>query len=373
MAQKRDYYEVLGVSKNATPEELKKVYRKLAVKYHPDKNPGDKAAEEKFKEAAEAYAVLSDQKKRAQYDQFGHSMGSQGFGGFNNMEDIFESFGGDVFGDIFDNFFGGSGRRGGGSRAARGSDLQYNTEIEFEEAAFGKEMDIEVPRQETCGECNGTGAAKGTSRTTCSDCGGAGQVRVSQGFFSVARTCPRCKGEGSMVTKPCAKCQGSGRVQQVRKIHIKIPAGVDTGARLKITGEGEAGYNGGPRGNLYVQIYVKTHAYFSRNNDDVIYTLTVSFAQVALGTHIQIPTLEDTVKLKIPAGTQTGKVFRLRGRGFPNVRGYGRGDQLVQVQVETPTNLSGAERKLFEELAKLRGEDISENKTLFDKVKDSLK
>jgi molecular chaperone DnaJ len=372
MAQKRDYYEVLGVSKSASAEEMKKSYRKLALKYHPDKNPGDKAAEDKFKEAAEAYAVLSDAGKRAQYDQFGHSLGGSGFQGFNNMEDIFSSFGGDIFGDIFDSFFGGSTQRRG-SRAMRGSDLQYNLEISFEESASGKENEIEVPRMETCGECSGSGAEKGTNRQTCPDCGGAGQVRVSQGFFSIARTCSRCQGAGAIITKPCRACSGSGRVRHTRKINLKIPAGVDNGSRLKIAGEGEAGMNGGPRGNLYVQLYVKEHAYFSRQQDDVLYDLEVSISQAVLGAQIEVPTLEGKVKLKIPAGTQTGKVLRLRGKGFPNVQGYGRGDELVRVIVKTPTNLSGAERKLFEELARLRGETPSDGNAFFNKVKGTFK
>ena len=375
MAQKRDYYEVLGVSRNASADEIKKAYRKLAIKYHPDKNPGDKQAEDKFKEAAEAYAVLSDQNKRAQYDQFGHSMGGSGFQGFGSMEDIFESFGGDIFGDIFGSFFGGGSSRRG-SRARRGADLQYTLELTFEESAFGKECDIEVPRMEACGECNGTGAEKGTNYQTCSECGGAGQVRVSQGFFSIARSCPRCRGEGRVIVKPCKACIGEGRVQRTRKIHLRIPAGIDNGSRLKVTGEGEAGRYAWrdliERGNLYVQMYVKKHKYFSRQNDDVLYEQKISFSQAALGAHVEVPTLEGAVKLKIPAGTQSGKTFRLRGRGFPNVHGYGRGDQLVAVIVVTPTNLSGAERKLFEEFAQLRDESV-DNKNFFDKVKDTFK
>jgi len=372
MAQKKDCYEVLGVGRSANPDEIKKSYRKIAMKYHPDKNPGDKAAEEKFKEAADAYAVLSDKNKKAQYDQFGHAGLGAGNQGFSNMEDIFSSFGNDVFGDIFDNFFGSGRSSRGGRRASRGADLKYSIEIFFLDAAHGKETEISIPRLEICGECSGSGAEKGSGRQNCPDCGGAGQMRVSQGFFSIARTCSRCQGEGSIIKVPCKVCHGQGRVKRKRKINLKIPPGVDTGAHLKISGEGEAGMNGGPRGDLYVEIHVKPHKSFRREEDNIIFELEISFTQASLGNQFEVPTLDGKVKLKIPAGTQNGKIFRLRGQGFPNVHGYGRGDELVRVNVKTPTQLTAEEKKLLEELARLRGEDIPEGKSFFSKMKEKF-
>jgi len=376
MATKRDYYEILNVTRSASADELKKAYRKLAVKYHPDKNPGDKAAEDKFKEAAEAYAVLSDSQKRSQYDQFGHSLGGAGYGGFGNASDIFSSFG-DIFEDFFDieSLFGGGRSRGRGNRARRGSDLQYKLEITFEESAFGKETVIAVPRLETCGECSGSGAAPGSQKETCSQCAGTGQVRMSQGFFSIAKTCHVCNGSGERITKPCKQCHGNGRLSRQRKINIKIPAGVDNGSRLKVSGEGEAGVNGGPRGNLYVYIEVKPHQFFKREEDHIICEKEISFTQATLGAHVEVPTLDGKVKLKIPAGTQPGKVFRLAGKGMPNLHGYGRGDEYVRIHIIVPTKLTEEEKALLQQFAKLHGEetDDSQSKSFFDRVKENFK
>ena len=376
MATKRDYYEILGVSRGASADEIKKAYRKLAVKYHPDKNPGDKAAEDKFKEAAEAYAVLSDPQKRSQYDQFGHSLGGGGYGGFSNASDIFSSFG-DIFEDFFDidSIFGGGRGRSRGRRQRRGSDLQYKMQISFEEAAFGKETVITVPRQETCNTCSGSGAAPGSTKETCTQCQGTGQVRMSQGFFSVAKTCNVCGGTGEKISKPCRDCNGSGRVRRQRKINLKIPAGVDTGSRLKVNGEGEAGVNGGPRGDLYVFIEVQAHPYFKREEDHIICDKEITFTQAALGAQVQVPTLNGKVKLKIPPGTQPGKVFRLAGKGLPNLYGYGKGDEYVRIHITVPTKMNEQEKELLRQFAAMRGEDISldKNKSFFDKVKDNFK
>ncbi|MBU1863318.1 MAG: molecular chaperone DnaJ [Candidatus Omnitrophica bacterium] len=374
MTSKRDYYEVLGVGKNASQEEMKKSYRKLALKYHPDKNPGDKKAEEQFKEAAEAYAVLSDQQKRAQYDQFGHSLGGGGFGGFSNFDDIFGNFG-DIFEDFFDveSIFGGGRSRSRGNRPRRGSDLQYKLTLSFTEAAFGKETVINVPRFETCVSCNGSGASPGSKKDTCPECGGSGQLRVSQGFFSIAKTCHGCQGQGTKISKPCSECNGSGRVQRERKINIKIPAGVDTGSRLKVNGEGEAGINGGPRGSLYVYIEIEPHPFFKREEDHIICEKEISFTQAALGAQVEVPTLDGQVKLKIPPGTPTGKLFRLAGKGMPNLHGYGRGDEYVRITVVVPTKLTEEEKKILRQLAQLRGEEIENTKSFLDKVKKNFK
>ncbi len=377
MANKRDYYEVLGVNRNSSQEELKKSYRKLALKYHPDKNPGNKKAEEKFKEAAEAYAVLSDPQKRSQYDHFGHSLGGGGFSGFGGFDDIFSNFG-DIFEDFFDieSIFGGGTRgRSRGSRSRRGSDLQYKLSISFEESASGKETNIKVPRYETCTQCKGDGTAPGSSKVQCPQCHGTGQIRVSQGFFSIARTCNICGGSGTKISKPCPDCKGEGRVPRERKINIKIPAGVDNGSRLKISGEGEAGVGGGPRGNLYVYIEVKPHPYFRREDDHIICEKEISFTQAALGAEVEVPTLDGRAKLKIPAGTQSGKLFRLSGKGMPNLRGYGRGDQYVRINVVVPTRLTEEEKKLLRQFAALRKENVEniETKSFFDRVKKGFK
>ena len=343
---KRDYYEILGINRTATEAEIKRAYRTLAVKHHPDKNPGDAHAEEKFKECAEAYAVLSDPQKRAQYDRFGHSgMGGGGFDpGFSNIEDIFDLFG---FGDMF----GSRGRTR--STVQRGSDLRYDLEITLEEAASGKEEKLRIPRLEKCDECDGRGAEKGTSPETCVSCGGAGQTRYQQGFFSVMRTCPNCQGKGQIIRNPCKKCQGAGRVEKEKSLEIKIPAGVETGSRLRVTGEGEAGVNGGPAGDLFVVIHVKEHDVFERQGANLYSAVPVSFAQAALGAEVKVKTLDGEEDLKVPAGTQTGTVFRLKSQGMPVLGGRGRGDLFVAVTLITPKTLTKEQRKLLEQLAEV--------------------
>jgi len=369
---KRDYYEVLEVHRNASDIEIKKAYRKLAIQFHPDKNPGDKAAEDKFKELSEAYEVLSDAQKRAQYDQFGHagvnaggfSGGGFGFGAGTPFSDIFS----DIFGDIF----GGDGRQR--SRGRRGDDLQYTLDIKFEDAANGLETKIDVPYAKRCGTCGGSGAKPGTEPKTCPTCRGAGQVRFQQGFFSVSRTCNHCNGEGRVVDSPCTTCRGTGSVKDSKTLSVKVPPGVETGNRLKLSGEGGQGTKGGPNGDLYVLINVKEHPIFTREGNDVLCEIPISFTQAALGCEIEIPTLEGQVSLKIPEGTQSGRIFRLRSKGIPVLQGYGRGDQLVIMRVETPTNLNRQQRDLLEEFARISGEDVHPmRKGFFDKVMDILK
>jgi molecular chaperone DnaJ len=341
---KRDYYEILGVAKNASEADLKKAFRRLAMKYHPDRNPGDKAAEENFKEAKEAYEVLTDPQKRAAYDQFGHagvdpSAGGGARGGAS-FSDIFE----DIFGDIF------GGARGGGSRVYRGSDLQYNLELTLEEAVFGTEVKIRVPSLVECDECHGSGAEKGTTPETCGTCGGVGQVRMQQGFFSVQQTCPRCHGTGKLITSPCHACHGQGRVEEHKTLSVKVPAGVDSGDRIRLSGEGEAGLNGGPPGDLYVQIHVKPHKLFTRKGNDLLCEVPISFATAALGGDLEIPTLDGRVNLKIPEETQSGRLFRLRGKGVRSVHGGAQGDMICRVSVETPVNLTKRQKELLQEL-----------------------
>jgi len=369
-AQKRDYYEVLGVSRGASADDIKKAYRKLAMKYHPDKNPGNKEMEEKFKEASEAYAVLSEPEKRSQYDQFGHSMGGRGFEGFGNVnfEDV---FGGIGLGDIFENFFGGGGRsQGQRSGARRGADLEHELTLEFEEAAFGKDVTFQIKRYESCGHCGGSGGEPGSKRIACVQCAGQGEVRISQGFFSMRQTCPRCHGAGQMIEKHCLSCHGKGLELKPASIHLKIPAGVEDGMRLRINGEGEAGARGGPQGNLYLTIHVRAHSVFRREGDDIIMQQEITFPEAALGAQVEVLTLEGKVKLTIPAGTQPGKVFRIRGKGLANMRGYAKGDQLVAVQVKVPDRLSDAERKLIEQYAELlKGGSNTEGKGFFKKKK----
>ncbi|MFZ5646670.1 MAG: molecular chaperone DnaJ [Bacillota bacterium] len=371
---KRDYYEVLGVSKQASAEEIKKAFRKLARQYHPDANPDKKGAEEKFKEAAEAYEVLSDPEKRANYDRFGHAgVNGQGFGGFEGGFGGFGDFGG--LGDIFEMFFGGSRTRRG---PERGADLRVDLEISFEEAAFGLEKDIRVPRNEECGTCGGTGAAPGTRPQTCPACNGSGQIQYAQntpfGRIVQSRTCDRCRGAGKVIEKPCATCHGAGQVRKTRSIHVKVPAGVDSGTRLRVSGEGESGARGGPRGDLYVYIYVKPHKFFRREGNDVIVEMPLSFAQAALGDEIEVDTLDGKAKVKIPEGTQGGSVFRLRGKGIPDLHGHGRGDQLVRVKVVTPTRLTDKQKALLMEFAKLGNENPAGggDKGFFEKVKDAF-
>ncbi|MGD2119785.1 MAG: molecular chaperone DnaJ [Chromatiales bacterium] len=344
---KRDYYEVLGVNKNASAAELKKAYRQAAMKHHPDRNTGDQAAdaESKFKEAKEAYEVLSDEQKRAAYDQFGHagvdpSMGGGGFGGgHGNFSDIF----GDVFGDIF------GGGRGGGSRVNRGADLRYNLEMTLEDAVNGKSVKIRVPTFVTCSTCNGTGAKKGSSPQTCGTCHGQGQVRMQQGFFSVQQTCPTCRGKGTVIKDPCNTCHGQGRVQEHKTLSVKVPPGVDTGDRIRLAGEGEAGENGGPAGDLYVQINVKQHDIFTREGEHLFCEVPIPFTAAALGGEMEVPTLDGKVKLKIPAGTQSGKMFRMRGKGVKPIRSSVPGDLLCRVVVETPINLTERQKELLQQ------------------------
>ncbi|MGQ3892239.1 molecular chaperone DnaJ [Legionella sp. CNM-4043-24] len=353
--EQRDYYELLGVSRSADEGEIKKAYRKMAMKYHPDRNPGDSVSEEKFKEIQKAYAVLSDKQKRAAYDQFGHagvdsSMG--GGGGFHGFGDVFE--------DIFENIFSGGRGHGGHSRGQRGSDLQYNVQLTLEEAAVGKDIDITVPRHVACETCTGSGAKKGSQPQKCETCNGVGQVRIQQGFFSIQQTCPGCHGEGKVITEPCTDCHGQGRVRESKKLNIKIPAGVDNGDRVRLSGEGEAGIHGGPAGDLYIQVSVKAHAIFERHERDLHCEVPVSFVTAALGGSIEVPTLEGRVTLKIPAETQTGKVLRLRGKGVKSVRGHGVGDLLCKIVVETPVNLSREQKDL---LMQLEGSLDSSKKT----------
>ena len=369
---KRDYYEVLGVSQTATDQEIKSAYRRLAVKYHPDKNPGDAAAEEKFKEAAEAYTVLSDADQRRRYDRFGHagvssSAASGGWGapGFGGIEDIL----GDLFG--FGDVFGsrsGSGRRA--SAAQRGADLRYPLEISLEQAATGTTEQIRIPRLETCDKCKGSGAAEGTQPETCSTCSGAGQVRYQQGFFSVARTCGSCRGMGRIIKTPCDACKGAGRVEREKTLKVNIPAGVETGSRLRVVGEGEAGTQGGQAGDLYVFIEVSPHEVFERQGVNLYSSMPITFAQAALGSELNVKTLsgQNEVK-KIPPGTQTGTVFRLKGHGMPVLGGRGRGDLFVSVTVVTPTTLTREQRRLLEQLAEVETKDL-EDKGLIDKVRN---
>ncbi len=370
--QKRDYYEVLGVARGASDDELKKAYRRLAVQFHPDRNPGDKQAEERFKELNEAYQVLSDPEKRAKYERFGHAafQGPQGPGGFGGF-DFSQGFE-EVFSDIFGDFFG-TGRGRSRSRNRRGEDLRYDLEIEFEEAARGTEKVIKFQRLTSCEACNGTRARGGTEGArACPTCRGTGQVRTQQGFFSISTTCGQCRGEGAVIADPCPKCQGQGRVRKPVSLSVRIPPGVDNGSRLKLRNEGEAGLSGGQTGDLYVVVHVKEHPLFVRQDNDVVIEVPVSFPQAALGSEIDVPTLEGKIKLKVPAGTQSGKVFRLKGKGFADLHGYGSGDQLVRITVETPRRLSAKQRELLEEFARASGEDANHPmaKGFVDKLKE---
>jgi molecular chaperone DnaJ len=378
---KRDYYEVLGVAKTASDEELKKAYRKLARQYHPDVNKENpQEAEAKFKEINEAYSILSDPQKRAAYDQYGHAGTDPNFGA--GMGGDFSDFGFEGFGDIFDMFFGGGGGGGRGSQRRtgpqRGNDLRYDMEITFEEAAFGKEATIEIPRTEVCPTCSGNGAKPGTPIKTCPHCGGSGQVQVTQntafGRFVNVRTCEHCHGAGKTIQTPCDECNGSGRVRRNRKIEIKVPAGVESGSRLRVSGEGEAGLRGGSPGDLYVYIYVKAHSRFERQGDDVISEISLSMTQAALGTTILVDTLDGKVELKIPEGTQHGTQFRMRGHGITHLRGHGRGDHFVRIKLAVPTKLNSEQRELLKKLAVSFGEKpATEEKGFMDKVKEAFK
>ncbi len=376
---KRDYYEVLGISRTSTEVEMKSAYRKLALKYHPDRNPGDKTAEEKFKECAEAYAILADADKRSAYDRFGHAaVGSAGSAGVDPT--IFADFGdilgglGDIFG--FGDMLGGGRRRSG---PQRGGDLRYDLEITFEESAKGAETNIQIPRQEQCDTCNGTGAAPGSTPVVCSQCRGQGQVRFQQGFFTVARTCPLCRGTGRTIAKPCHTCRGAGHVAKQRKITVKIPPGIATGQQLRLQGEGEGGSAGGPAGNLYVVVHVQEHEFFRRDGNNLFCEIPVNFTTVALGGEIQVPTLEGTDDVKVPEGTATGTTLRLRGKGMPDVNGRGRGDLFATVQVQTPRKLTKEQRNVLEQLASTlppekfeprKHQDEQDERNLFDRVKD---
>lgn len=376
MSTKRDYYEVLGVDKNADAQALKKAYRKLAMQYHPDRNPDNKEAEEKFKEVNEAYEVLSDDDKRRNYDQFGHEgvngqggFGGQGFGGqgFGGFEDIF----GDMFGDIFGG--GGRPRRRG---PERGADIRHSINISFEEAAFGKKTSIKINRSEECSECSGSGAKPGTSKKTCPTCNGAGEVRTVQrtpfGNIASSRTCSTCNGEGEVVESPCNKCGGSGSTRKVKTIEVDIPAGIDDGQMIKLSGQGEIGSKGGPRGDLYLVINVAPHALFTREGNDIHFDMPITFVQAALGDEIEVPTLDGKVKYKVPEGTQTGTVFRLREKGIPRLRGNSRGDQYIKVVVDVPKKLNEKQKDILRDFAKECGEEVHERQNSFGKKIEKL-
>jgi molecular chaperone DnaJ len=374
---KRDYYEVLGVARDASEGEIKSAYRKQAMKYHPDRNPGNKTAEEHFKQCAEAYAILADRDKRGQYDRFGHAGVKTGPGGGFDPS-VFNEF---DFGDILGNMFGfgdlfGGQRRGG---AQRGGDLRYDLEIAFEESAKGATTSIQIPRHEACETCSGSGSEPGSSPSQCPQCKGQGQVRFTQGFFTVARTCPQCRGAGRVITKPCQTCHGEGRIARERKLTVKIPAGIADGQQIRLQGEGEAGMGGGPSGHLYVVVHVHEHPFFRREGLNLFCEIPVNFTTVALGGEVQVPTLDGTEGIKVPEGTQTGTTLRLRGKGMPDVNGHGRGDLFATVQVQTPAKLTKDQRQLLEQLTKALPKEKFEprphaeeqdERNLFDRVKD---
>ncbi len=365
----RDYYEILGIERGASAAEIKKAYRKLALKYHPDKHKGEKEVEEKFKEINEAYEVLKDPDKKARYDQFGFAGAGTGMpeGGFGGD---FQ----DLFGDLFSDFFGGRGQGRGRRGPQRGSDLRYNMQISFTEAAFGTTKHINIPRTENCDTCKGSGAKPGTSPTTCSECNGRGQVSFRQGFFNISRPCGACRGAGSVIKDPCTDCSGTGNVSKTRQITVNIPPGVDTGSRLRLTGEGDSGETGAPPGDLYIVLDVETHPIFLREGDDIICEVPVGFTQLALGSEIEVPTIEGTVKLKIPAGTQTGKSFRLKGKGIASLRTGRRGDQHVIVRMETPTKLTKKQKELLREFeATVKNSTLPGRTSFLDKVKEMFK
>lgn len=366
---KRDYYEVLGIERNASDDEIKRAYRKLARQYHPDlqsSEEGKKTAEERFKEVSEAYEVLADPAKRRQYDMFGHAGGQQGFEGFDFGRGGF----GDIFNDIFEDFFGAGGGRGR-QRAERGNDLQYNLEISFEEAAFGKEANLKIPRWEVCDSCRGSGAKSESSRKQCPSCRGTGQVRLQQGFFSIARPCGQCEGAGHIVTDPCATCRGRQRVYRERSLSVNIPAGVESGMRLRLAHEGEHGPSGGPPGDLYVAIVVRPHSVFSRKGNDVVCQVPINFVTAVLGGKVEVPTLKGNSTLKIPAGTQSDKTLRMKGLGIPSLKGQQTGDQLVKIKIDVPTKLTTRQKELLTEFAKESGLPVDgEEEGLFERVKN---
>lgn len=370
MTNKIDYYETLNVARNASDEEIKTSYRRLAMKYHPDRNADNKEAEETFKRIKEAYEVLSDARKRAAYDQFGHAGVDGNAGGFGGGGPGGMNFG-DIFGDIFGDMFGG-GRAGGGGGAQRGSDLYYTLDITLEEAAFGKTEEITIPTQVACDDCHGSGAKPGTSPITCSDCGGYGQVRMQQGFFTVQQTCPSCFGKGRVIQNPCSSCHGRGRRKQNKKLSVKIPKGVDNGDRIRLSGEGEVGEAGAMSGDLYIQVQVEQHALFERDGKNLFCEVPISFVTAASGGELEVPALSGRVKLKIPAETQTGKVFRIKGMGVPSVRGGDQGDLMCKVQIETPVNLTAKQKELLKQFEKTMSANNKHNpksSTWFNKVK----
>ncbi len=349
----KDYYKILGVSKDASEEEIKKAYRKTAMQYHPDRNPENKEAEEKFKIASEAYEVLRDPEKRRIYDQYGiEGLRGTGFTGFRGFDDIFSAFG-----DIFEDFFGMGNSSRRRARPRSGADLRYDLKISFFDAAFGKEAEIEIPKNVACEVCRGTGAKPGTQAVHCPSCKGAGQVARSQGFFTISTTCPQCHGEGRIIPHPCRECRGFGKVRSKKRIQIKIPPGVDTGSKLRIRAEGEEGERGGPPGDLYVVLYVEPHDFFSRDGDNIVCQIPISLPQAALGVEIEVPTLDGSRKLTIPRGTESGEILRIRGAGFPRLGGHGRGDELVQIIVKTPKNLTRRQEEILREF-----EDLSKNR-----------
>jgi molecular chaperone DnaJ len=372
--KKRDYYEILAVERNASGEEIKRAYRKLAVKFHPDKNPDDPQAEEKFKELGEAYDVLIDSDKRAAYDRFGHAAfahGSAG-GGFHDPFDIFREVFGGAGGGIFETFFGGAGMRG--EDRQRGSDLRYDMQITLEEAAFGVDKEIEIRKLDSCDKCHGSGAEPGSRTITCPACVGRGQVVSSRGFFQVSQTCPRCRGVGQIIEKPCQQCGGDGRVEKLSRIKLKIPAGIASGSRLRSSRNGEAGLRGGPQGDLYVVVHIKEHKIFQRENDDLYCEVPIPFSFAALGSDVAVPTLEGKAHLKVPAGTQSGQVFRLRGKGIVNVNGRERGDLLARLLVEVPTRLNDEQRQKLQEFAALCGDENTPlRKSFFERAKEFFK
>src|SRR5262245_49366212 len=376
--QKRDYYEVLGVGRTAAEEEIKRAYRKLAVKFHPDKNPDDPHAEEKFKELGEAYDVLMDPDKRAAYDRFGHAAFAQGGGGFGGggFHDPFEIFrevfgGGGFGGGIFDTFFGGSGAGARSGDRRRGSDLRYDMEIKLEEAAFGAEKTIEIEKLDACDKCHGSGAEPGSRKTVCSTCAGRGQVTSSRGFFHVSQTCPRCHGAGEIIEKPCQKCRGEGRVEKLSRIKLKIPAGIREGTRLRSSGNGDAGIGRGAAGDLYVVVHLKEHKIFHRQADDLYCDVPIPFSVAALGGEVDVPTLEGRAHVKVPSGTQSGQMFKLRGKGITNVNGRSHGDLFARLIVEVPSRLNPEQRQKLEEFAALCGEENTPmRKSFFDRAKE---
>jgi molecular chaperone DnaJ len=364
----KDYYSILDVDRSASETDIKKAYRKLALKYHPDRNPGDKTAEEPFKEINEAYSYQSDPQKKSNYDQFGSAEGAgAGFGGFGGGFNDFASNFGDVFGDVFGDIFGDfAGRKR--TRPTKGQHLRYDLEINLKDAVFGTEKKIKIPKWENCTTCSGTGAKEGTSPTVCQTCNGTGQTRLQQGFFTIARTCGSCGGEGKVITDPCGTCHGQGKERKEKTVSLKIPAGVDTGIRLRVTGEGEAGSHGGPPGDLYVVIEVTPHPFFKRKDNDLLCEVPISFVQAALGGEVEVPTIDGSEHIRIPSGTPSGRVFHLRGKGIPKLGGFGKGDQFVNVFIDVPKKLTTRQKELLREFAEISGDDIS--KGFMEKIKD---